>query len=143
MKGEGPIECVVFPGAVSGVQVDGLDGALTSTRSDVAQRLSQHPAKATEAPREWMHLVRLLAGAACVSEITTPSHPTLKIPKEVIECGLLSCGDRTQLVFFASGSILEVWNTEPWREYLRRLVTNTSVRRGLYDEPFDKIVEAT
>ena len=139
--GDYPFKCLMLPGVQGGIQIDEIGGALAIARSDARSILSTEPPSAQEAAKEWVHLVRLLAGGAWQSDITTPSKPTPKLPDGPKECGVLSFEERTRLVFFASGSILEIWNVEPWSKYLREKASKQAIELGLYRQPFGRILE--
>ncbi len=131
-----PIHCFAIPGAAGGIQVIPASGALEALRAEAREFLLKGPPEDNEATKEWMHLVRLLAGGWS-SKITVPRAPKLQIPKD---CGVLCFEHRTQLVVFASGSILEIWNRQAWNSYLAAVTANATVQRGL-QQPFARTVE--
>lgn len=131
-----PIGCFVMPGAAGGIQVISRGGRFEALRAEASEFLSKDPPEDNEAAKEWMHLVRLLAGGWS-STITVPGKPKLQIPKD---CGVLDFEHRTEVVVFASGSILEIWNREPWNLYLATVTRNATVQRGLR-QSFARTVE--
>ncbi len=132
-----PIRCFAIPGAAGGIQVFPQTGALQALRDEAGESLLEAPPKDNEATKEWMHIVRLLAGG-WRSQVTVPNSPKLQIPKK---CDVLSFEERTKLVVFASGWILEIWNREAWNSYLATVVaSNVTVQRGL-QQPFARSIE--
>jgi DNA-binding transcriptional regulator/RsmH inhibitor MraZ len=137
-----PLDCIVIPGAAGGIQILPMIGSMSGIRADVEDQLATDHPKLSEAGKEWMHLVRLFAGA-WTAKVTTPKTPKITIPAEVRDHGLLSLDHRSEVVVFGSGSILEIWNPPDWNAYLSRAATQEVFGRALLGEPFSKLLQSS
>jgi DNA-binding transcriptional regulator/RsmH inhibitor MraZ len=113
----GQIECIGMPGPSGGIQV----APLTDHRQDVlpfAEAISEMTPSASESPRKWVDVARLLATAwlfpvnieASRISITLPEPP--RRSQQVPQSG-------GAVVVFGFGNILEIWDALKWHDHVR------------------------
>jgi len=114
---KGKQECIGIPGSRGGIQVAPLTEHQEHVRR-LAEAIADKPPSASESPRDWVEVARLLATAWPVTvhveatriSITLPEPP--RRAQQVPPAGGI-------VVVFGFGDILEIWDAVKWHDHIR------------------------
>ncbi len=134
-KSEGrPIECILLVNSKGGVQVAPIDSHFAEKLRSDLQKIPPKP-RFDESEAESTDLLRLDSATWRVTLNVDKNHYRIAIPVVVGHLGLLNLTKGSRLAIFAAGEILELWDSDKYRDHVRGIAGTLTDRIARIEAP--------